>query len=242
MAVYPAGAYASANSERLTRNSETKLQPSGDMTWVAWVYFTSKPTYAKVAAKYITSGNQRQWALQYTASNDRLFMTCCVDGTSTGAGSSYATAPSTGVWCFVSVTYDATSQALQLALDGVDGTPGSVSTVFATGTGPLEIGAYNSGTEFWNGKIGPVGIAKGYKLTTEELAEIRNGGNGRLWTHLSSGLKTKFGSAWWDMTETGGDRASCDGTLNLTDNNTVTYGDGPVLVPVTLGAYYRAQQ
>jgi len=241
MAVYPAGAYASANIESLYRANEAGLQ-GGDiaMTFIAWVYVTSLDATVSraVIGKWDYVHSQREYLLRtsVTATNRFQFF---VNPTGSAASTS-VNADTFGnipleTWCFLAAYHDPDTNLIGISVNGGAWDTASHSTGVYAGTSPYIVGGFNyiGAADFapMNGRIAPVGYANGYILSAADIAELYNSGNGRLWAQLSSGLKAKFGSCWWDMTETSGDRASWDGNMNLTDSNTVTYADGPIVVP-----------
>ncbi len=247
MAVYPAGSYVTANSEYLSRNDEAGISMGSGVSFslVAWVWMLNDPAaYHGIIVKCQTN-TINYTELEYAL---RVFSDDCVDfQVSGGSGGTnfaevkHSSAPTKQTWYLIVGTFNGSTGQIAIAINaGTPQTATNASAYAKDSNGPLSFGRTYSGGQHLAGRIGSSGIAKHYVLSSSEQAELYNSGNGILWASMSSGLQAKFGSCWWDMTESSDGsgavtRASWDGNMNLTDNNTVASADGPIVKPAVGG-------
>jgi len=244
MAVYPAGSYVAANSEALAHADDAALQiGDNDATIIAWAYVSSPGADYRVAVAKIAAvnGKREHYLGASPSSSNRWRFRVSGDGVGLTSVDANVYGPvQLNTWVMLVAYHDSVNNKIGISVNGGAFDTADHSTGICVSDTIFTVGAVATGVfpsaGLMNGRIGPVGIAKGYVLTSDDISELYNSGKGRLWAQLSSGLKAKFGSAWWDMTEESDGsgavtRASWDGNLNLTDYNTVASADGPIELP-----------
>jgi len=249
MAVYPAGSYVAANLEALAHADDAALQiGDNDATIVAWAYIVDlSDNYRRVTAKVAAVDGKREWMLGASPSAYKRYrFMVSPNGSNPFTSVEAATygPVQLNTWVMLVAYHDSVNNKIGISVNGGAFDTADHSTGICVSDTIFTVGAVATGVfpsaGLMNGRIGPVGIAKGYVLTSDDISELYNSGSGRLWAQLSSDLKAKFGKAWWDMTEESDGsgavaRASWDGDLNLTDYNTVASADGPIEVPAAGG-------
>lgn len=244
MAVYPAASFTAANSEYLARAGDDVALSVGnqDCSWVAWAMASDLSATRVILGKYSAADTQRAYQLSFSAPPTIRIIVSDNGALAGGHGviQAWSGTPAVDTWYLVIGYHDAANDLVGISVNGGAFETAAWSTGIFDNTTAFSVGAYidSAGPDgFMQGRIGPCGIAKGYVLSTADRDELYNSGNGILYAQMSAGLAAKFGSAWWDMREPSDGsvattRQSCDGTLNLTDTNTVaSNAAGPILVP-----------
>lgn len=137
----------------IASGSAADFNPSGDFTVALWANLTSIPGEMVAVSKFLTTGNQRAWDLEISASSGWAW-TCSSGGVATVTASS-GTVPSLGVWHCVIAWYDSTAQRIRMKVND----NASISSVAYTGglfacNADLNIGSLNNGGfARWNGKL-----------------------------------------------------------------------------------------
>ncbi len=158
---------------------------TGDFTIAGWVNAESLSTNT-VAARWLATGNQRCYSLDYASSRFRFLVTTNgASGTAAIATGNTFGAASTGTWYFVAGWHDAVNDQLGVSVNA--GTPDLVSHsagVF-NGTAPFNIGAVNSTapSSGWDGLVDELGVW-GKVLTPTELTWLYNSGAGRSYADI----------------------------------------------------------
>lgn len=116
-----------------------------------------------------------------------------------------------------------TAANTKIYMDGTDVTDGtptvSVSTIANTGT--FSIGVEN-GAAFWDGRIRHVRLWKGDALSATEVGYLYNAGYGSfVYAAIQTNGAVTTPSVAWDLAADANDEI---GSLNLTNNNSVTFG------------------
>lgn len=247
MAVYPAASFIAANTEYLARTGDDAALSVGnqDCSWVAWAMASDLSDTRAILSKYSYPDSQRSYELQI--SNAPLIRLAVSDDGTSGAHLkvlAWSGTPLVDTWYFIIAYHDAANNLLGISVNGGAFETTEWTTGLFDNTTAFSIGCEldSSGpSNLFQGRIGPCGVAKGYVLSAADRDELYNSGNGILYAQMSAGLAAKFGGAWWDLREPSDGsvattRPSCDGTLNLTDNNTVaSNAAGPILVPSAAG-------
>lgn len=156
--------FTAANSEELkiTDASQTGLNPSGSFTASCWVRAGSwaSNTFIGFLMKYLTTGNQREYALFYNtnASPRRLSLTVSSDGTFTNATTVYEEiALTANTWYHLAICYDADANTIEIYRDGSSVASGSHSGGIHDGTDDFRLGRSTFGSYF-DGRMEAVGF------------------------------------------------------------------------------------
>lgn len=177
----------------------------------------------RLISKMLSAGNNYEYNLDYQP-NKTFRFELSANGSSTTAKLTTDTLPINN-WGWVLAEWDGTNMAVSLN----NGTP--VSGTFAgpikNGTATLEIGSYNGGNEKFTGRLDQALIMVGRNFTTGEKAAIFNNGKGVKFADLSSTVKTDAQLiSCWDFDRVLGIAADSKGTNTLTNNGTITFGQG----------------
>jgi hypothetical protein len=176
-----AAKFVAANGEFLSHTSNATLNTGDiDFTIAAWVYMDTKSANMDVVSKYLTTGNNRAYELQYTQSVDRFRFIVSPDGTSSGLGIVAADtfgSPSTATWYLVIAWHTNGSQIGIQVMGAASNTTAYTTGVFDTSTADFKVG--NSTSTLWNGRIDEVGLWKGAALDSTQRDYIYNAGAGR---------------------------------------------------------------
>lgn len=109
---------------------------------------------------------------------------------STGAALALVQTPAasitTGVWYFVVFWHDSVNNQIAISLDGAAATTTSHSNGMQDASGAFRLGYDNTGVRFFDGLIDEVGFWKRV-LTSEEITELYNSGNGRDYAYITGG-------------------------------------------------------
>lgn len=146
-----------------------------DFSISCWVYVGEIVNNQFIFSKYTTTGNQREYALDFEASSTRLRLIVSSAGTATSATVSSAVI-SANTWYFVCVGHNATSNDIWISLNA--GTP--VTTSHATGvfdgTSALHVGSQVTTSNLFTGRIDELSFWK--RDIRTDAATIYNSGTG----------------------------------------------------------------
>ena len=229
-----AGQFTSANTEYLTVADNASLSAnSSPYSLAAWVLMDDKSSNRTIVSKWETAGNDREFVVQYSTSTDSFQIVMDDDGGSGDSRTQNAStfgSPTTGIWQFVIASYSGTITDL-LKMQVNNGTVDELLLLSFGGLsnqdGDFSIGAFDSGTNPWDGGIAAVGFWE-KDLSTAERTSLYNSGAGLFYSQLSGSLLTDLIS-YWDLEEASGTRFDSHSNNNdLTDNNTVTTVASPV--------------
>lgn len=140
---------------------------SGDFTVECWIKGSDPGSnFVAWVSKWDTTGNERQWSLQWDHNNDRVVFFCSTDGSDFPSGTRDVSPASLfdGNWHhLVGVVH---GDDIRVFLDGAQGTTvGTAASLYANTTTDLLVGARRSGgtgTQFpWAGRIDGVRVIKG---------------------------------------------------------------------------------
>jgi hypothetical protein len=121
-----------------------------------------------------------EYYLRYDNASDRFqFEFWDQVGTQGDRNATSAGSPSTGVWYFLCVTHDSVRDTVNISVNAgtVDSLSWTTGINISASVIGLDIGAFGSGAELFNGAVDEVGIWKRV-LTPGEIAELYNNGNG----------------------------------------------------------------
>lgn len=174
-----AGQFTAASSEYLSHADNASLSTGTSYTICAWVYLDAKSgTTRPIVSKFLTTGNQREYYLEYSNTADRFRWFYSLDGTSTTSiTADNFGSPSTATFYFIVIWYDDPTNTCGIQVN--DGTANTISnaTTNFEGTGAFEIGAISGLSLFWNGRVDEVGFWKRV-LTSSEKTALYNAGAG----------------------------------------------------------------
>jgi len=217
-----AGDFELDNSEHLSiaDGAQSGLDPSA-WTLVAWVNIESAVTGA--IGKWQT-GNfaNSQYSIQYNNVN----FTCWMASDAAGASKTHPTLnPGLDAWHMLACSFDGADTGAEIgaAADGGGWQTSASALVQDTTTATAFRVGYDGGSKS-DGRIASVGVWSA-KIADAVLATLYNSGLGKQYTDLTSTEKTSLIS-YWDLDEFSGSRIDSHGSNDLTDNNTVTWGDG----------------
>lgn len=154
--------FTTASAQYFARASEANLQLGDiDFTLAAWVYLTNKDVVRGIVGKWLSTGNQRAFQIDYDNASNRFRLALSPNGTTQSVlyANNYGSPP-LNTWLFACAWYDSVIDIAYLSIN--NGTANSVSHAggaFGTSTAQFEVGrAY--GSSYWNGRIGPVAMWK----------------------------------------------------------------------------------
>lgn len=163
------------SSQFAYRADGATLSLSGDFTIEGWVkpetLASDVASDCYLVAKYLTTGNQRSYALIWLAADNKLQLNVSDDGTDDTAGGNSIHIKSTstlttGAWQHIAVAFDISTDSAKFYFDGTeeDGTvdAGSIGASIFDGTANFTIGARdngsNTGVLFYDGLIDDVRV------------------------------------------------------------------------------------
>lgn len=223
-------------SQYLSVASNATLQTGDiDFTVWGWVNLNNKTATQYFVSKYTTSGNLREYSLNYDVTADKFSFVTSPDGTTTGMSTVYDTtlgSPSVGTWYFIVAWHDSVANKIWISTN--NGTP--ISANHTTGltalTGAFNIGTIGGGGFFLAGRADGVGFIK-RTLTAGEITSLYNIGKGCKYADLPTSISgDSLLKGFWNLDAysagTGAVTRS-DSTANannLTDTGTTPSGQG----------------
>ena len=205
-----------------------------DFTIAGWVNLDSKATgYSGIASKTVGgTAATEEYGLYYSKSSD-AFRFVISDGSTAGTISATTFGPPpVGNWYYIIAWHDATANTINIMVN--NGTADSLAwtTGCQDSNGAFEIGrSFGSNSYELAGRIDGVAFWK-RTLTAAEKTYLFNNGKGLKYAGIGvagtdgSDLKTSL-SSWWGLGKTeGGLTQDSHSTNTLTNNGTVTNGQG----------------
>lgn len=175
-----AASFAAASSEYLSITDNAALS-GGDrsFTIAAWLYTESQAAAMEAVTKWHPTGNQREYALEYLDSSDRLRFLITQDGSTqvVATASNFGAVPNQ-TWMFVVAWHDATANTINIQVNNGTANSTAHTTGVLDGTADFVIGALGNASTFWNGRIDEVTFFNAV-LTAAEKTWLYNAGNGR---------------------------------------------------------------
>lgn len=147
---------------------------------------------------------------------------------STGASVYPGVGVSNGTWYFVTGTYDVSTRAVSLYINGALVSSSTLPAATNTSTGDFRLGSYFTANYGWC-------TLKNFFfmdtiISADDMSYLYNSGSGKDWHELKErdGMQEKIGS-WYPLNEASGGRGDVAKWGNhLSDNNSVTYDDSPL--------------
>jgi len=156
-----------ANTEYFSRTAGTHPFAFGDsdFTVTAWVKLTTAAATQALVCVYNTTGNQRCWYLGYDNGVNRFRFNISATGTSTVGTVDFGSAPSTGIWYFITARHDSVNNLISISMtaQGSGSRSASVTAAHTTGafsgsTADFTIGALHGGGSPANVTIDEVAV------------------------------------------------------------------------------------
>lgn len=149
-----------------------------DFTFSCWVNAESLANNATVLSKWLSTGNQRSFALFYTTATSRWRWMVSNNGSATASvDADNLGAPSTATWYFIVVWHDATNNVIGIQINNGTANTTSHTTGVFNSTAEFDFGRSQAGLASHDGLIDEVGFW-GRILTTQEKTDLYNAGNG----------------------------------------------------------------
>lgn len=171
---------SSSQYASITDASQTGLDVTGDMTIEAWINLESLPssgeTYA-IAAKYLTTGNQRAYMFEVHNNGGTVGLRLVIssDGTSTNIDlHDFAFSFTTGTWYHVAITFDASAATTEAFINvSSQGTNVDTETSIHNSTGAFTIGAFANPGGYFDGLIKDVRVFSDIRTQAEIQSDAR---------------------------------------------------------------------
>jgi len=232
-----AAQFTAANAEHLGINDNASLSTGDiDFTLAGWVYFDAVPSSGNdygIMGKWLAGAGTREYLLYAFNSGGTTKFAFTVRNTA-DSGDANVTANNFGAvsannWYYVVAWHDATANTINISVNNSTADSAAHSGGVYDGAQSFDIGRYSLGSYF-HGKIDSASFWK-RTLTSAEKTWLYNVNRGRKYAEI--GIANTAGSdlttnliAWWNLDEASGTRNDSHGTNHLTDNNTVTQGEG----------------
>ena len=214
-----AARFTPANTEYLSIADNAALS-TGDIAFSVFGWFRLVKGASRVlAAKWTTSGNQREYLLEYDSGSDRFRFNVSNDGSATvTVTANNHGSPVDGAWVFIIAWHDPTGNTIQISVNNGSANSQAHSTGVLNSTARFALGALGDNSNPYSGDMAGVGFVKAV-LTATQRTKLYEAG-------LSPDLLTSM-QAYWRLDEASGTRVDRYGSNDLADNNTVTVGPGP---------------
>ncbi|MBI2314953.1 hypothetical protein HYU93_02745 [Candidatus Daviesbacteria bacterium] len=176
-----AGQFTAANSEYLSVADNANLRTGDiDFTISGWFYKDSSPTtILRAVGKYNTTGNLREYMIDWSGSSvNRFRFIVSSDGiTPVSVTANSLGAPSNSTWYFIVAWHDAAANTINIQVNNGTVDSAAHTTGIFTGAAPFTVGATGVPGEYWDGRIDAVGLWKRV-LSSSERTVLYNSGNG----------------------------------------------------------------
>jgi hypothetical protein len=180
-----ARSFVTASSQYLSIADNAAFQWNTTVTVALWVNLTDKTTFRYFLYKGVdnTTTGQDYGLLFHSTNNDIEFN--WDDTAFNNYRATLVVNPSAAIWYCLGMQWNGTN--MNVSVNGAAWSVSAMTALPASFGGPFQIGARNTASGLYmNGLIDAVGIWKGTMLTSAQIANFYNAGNGREWT----------GSAW----------------------------------------------
>jgi hypothetical protein len=149
-----------------------------DFSYAIWVNFESLVSTENMGAKWLTTGDQREWRVRATSTGDLIFDVSRLGTLATVVSVTWSATLSTGTWYLVIVEHDSVNNHIGISVNNGTMVTTSHSTGVFGGTAPFEIGDISPNNQQFDGLVDEAAFAKRI-WTADEKTWIYNGGNGR---------------------------------------------------------------
>ena len=229
------GRFAVSDANSLSIADAAGLRPGdGDFAVACWFVTDDLSATRNPVAKW--SG----WADWHVQMNANGSIQISVFGDSGGSSAIAVTAAGVieaGTLYFIYADYQHSTKTIRISVN---------DRSFATATGgwttrgsanaALKIGEIGTLGRYWNGLVGPVGYWIGRRLSAGEITSLYNGGVPKGYADLTSGEKASL-AGWWGMASPATLTTDESGNgRTLTNNNSVTWGEGSIVLTATFDA------
>lgn len=218
-----AAQFASATSEHLSIADNAALSTGDiDFTLCAWVRLDDQAAARTVLGKY--ENLQKEYVIDVVASRFRFIVSN--DGSADVVlNADTLGAPSNATWYFVVAWHDSVANTINIQVNNGTADSAAHTTGVRDGTAAFAIGSLTlNGSNYMNGRIQCVGLAKSV-LSAAQRTALYNNGVALAYDQLPPDLQALM-TAYWNLDEPSGTRNDSASTNHLTDNNTVTTNPG----------------
>jgi hypothetical protein len=212
---YDNAASFNGTNQFLSIPSNSTLTVTGtSFTFAFWAYFNSENSQL-IISKRTASGTEREH--QVNIFGGFVQFQVSADGSDAGRRMTALALPALGNWNFFVCRYDYSGGgSIGISINnGAFVTTSSVGEITQTFTNPLQLGASTGPSNFYQGRLASVGFWK-KALTESEVSQLWNGGAGRTYASLDSGLRNNLVS-WWALNQNSV-TADSHGTNTLTNS------------------------
>ena len=176
----------------ITDNTDLSM---GDIAFTigCWVKLESQTANMAIMAKFLTTGNQREYRLSYVTATDDFSFNVSVDGTATGESTALSDFDVLNdTWYFLIAYHDPTANTIGISVNAGTAVTDAHTTGVFDGTAPFTIGALPFPEQYFDGLIDEAFVYKRI-LTQDEIDWLYNSGAGRAQSELAE-LKTVSGA------------------------------------------------
>ena len=228
------GRFAVSDANSLSIADAAGLRPGdGDFAVACW--FVTDDLYIRnPVAKWSGAAD---WHVQMNSNGS---IQLAVFGDSGGSSAIAVTAAGVieaGTLYFIYADYQHSTKTIRISVnDGSFATATGGWTTRGSANAALKIGEIGTLGRYWNGLIGPVGYWIGRRLSAGEITSLYNGGVPKGYADLTSGEKASL-AGWWGMASPATLTTDESGNgRTLTNNNSVTWGEGSIVLTATFDA------
>lgn len=166
----------SSSSQYFSRNDNADLS-TGDIDWSfsIWINTESITNSQTFASKWNTTGNQREWILQYSTSSVRWEFSSSNDGSTVDTLSNNSVAHANSTWFHLVIVHDATNNEKRLYVNNTKASKSYSSGVFDS-TAQFRIGANQAFGQYHDGLASSASFWK-KALSDDEVTELYNSGS-----------------------------------------------------------------
>jgi hypothetical protein len=223
--------------------SQSGLGFSGHTSFyvACWIKIESFTAYDGLVSKWKYNGgvsSQLSWILGIR-NNARVWCSVSSNGTTWTHKEGTQAITSTGEWYFIQMYHDASADVIAVSVNNQAFETAAHSTGVFNSTAAFLIGAQDdaAGRNAYDGLIQQVVIVSGIPSAAERTALYGRGFGCDVSDRPTLSSATYV--SWWKLDEASGTRYDSIGSNDLTDNNTVTGGDGVVYnVPAVATGQY----
>jgi hypothetical protein len=224
---YDNAASFNGTNQFLSRASNSTLTVTGtSFTYAFWANAVNTSNTQQIVCKTDVPGNAREYQILFTSG--QLRFNVFPDGIFANRSEINIAAGPANSWNFYVCRYDAVAATIGISVNGgAFSSTGSVPAITQTNTNPVQFGANPGSVLFYSGALSSIGFWK-RALTASEVTQLWNGGAGRTYASLDSGLRNNLVS-WWALNQNSV-TADSHGTNTLTNNGSVTAPNiGPIV-------------
>lgn len=176
----------SGSSQYFFHNDNATLS-TGDVDWSLslWINTESITNSQTFASKWNTTGNQREWILQYSTASARWEFTTSNDGSAVDLLSNNSVSHANSTWFHLVIVHDATNNEKRLYVNNTKASKSYSSGVFDS-TAQFRLGANQAFGQFHDGLMSSASFWKNRALTDSEVTSLYNSGSPLPYSSYSS--------------------------------------------------------